>query len=315
MDDPLTGRQRIADDEHAAGASDLDPAGAAPTNANAATGRPGATGQLQPMPERAGNAHAREIAGQKRDLAAAARDRAADGRDVQAQARDALSDKLREVASHARASSGREVVVRAAMDRERAFEDRAHAAEQREQAALDREHAARDRLLSAADRAAAIGREQLTDSDYLSYVLARAAGLSALAREVERAHRTDSALTLVYVNTGDAAPCDVARALLSRVRSYDLVIAVSADAFVCALTGAAINTVLARFVSIERTLTATGVAIAIGFAELASSDTPDRLIDGAVADAPTTRPASDQHESPGRALRAVSATSNRRRSR
>ncbi len=326
MDDPLTGRQRIADDEHAGGARDLDAAGAAPINANAAAGRTGATGQLRRLPGRAGSAAAREIAGQQRDLAAGARDRAAGERDVQAQARDALSDKLREVAGHARVSSGRDVILRAAKDRERAFEDRAHAAEQRAQAALDREHAARDRLLCAADRAAAIRQEQDTDRDGVSdvlapaaglpaLVLAPAAGLSALAREIDRAHRTDGDLTVVYVTTGDATPCDVARALLSCVRSYDLVIAVSADAFVCALTGAAIDTALARFASIERTLTATGVAITIGYAELASSDTPATLIDGAVADAPTTRLASDQHGAPGRALHAVPATINGRLTR
>lgn len=257
--------------------------------------------------EHHGTARTRAIAGQERDLAACTRDRAADQRDVQARARDALSDKLAEVANQARASSGRDVIVRAAMDRARAFEDRVLAAEQRHQAALDREHAARDRLLSMRDRVAAIAEVQLTDGGHVSGVLARAAGLGALRREIDRAHRTDGALTLVCVNVVDAAPCDIAGALLGGVRSYDLVIAVSDDAFVCALSGVTIDIALARFAAIDRTLTATGASIEIGYAELAAGDTPGKLIDAATADATATRVSSDHDSLHARTLRAVSA--------
>jgi len=214
------------------------------------------------------------------------------------------------------------------MDRERAFEDRALAAEHRARAALDREHAAHDRLQSMRDRAA-IAEEQLTDANEVAGVLARAVGLAALTREVDRAHRTNSTLTVVYVDasddlpgiggravdTGDATWRDVAGELLNTVRSYDLIIAVGAEAFACVLSGAAIGSALARFTAIERTVAATGAVLSVGYAELAANDTADTLIDAAVADAPSTRLRTDHGGSPKRTLRTVSANANGRHPR
>lgn len=163
--------------------------------------------------------------------------------------------------------------------------------------ARDREHAVRDRLLSMGDRATAIAGQQLTDTGDVCGVLARTTGVVALRREIDRAHRTGGALTVVYVAVDpgdverrpadrDAILRDVAAGLVGGVRSYDLVIAVSPDGFVCALCDATISTALERFAALEQTLAQSGVRVAIGYTELAASDTPGTLIDGAAADAP-----------------------------
>jgi GGDEF domain-containing protein len=238
----------------------------------------------------------RDREGRERDLAADDRDRAARHGDQRAEARDELSDKLMDIANRAPVSSGHEVLVRAELDRGRAHEDRVHAAEDRARAARDREHAARDRLRSAADRAAAIGERQLADPDVLTGLLRGAPGLAVLARDIARALRTNSPLIVVLITTDapagvngheapDSALLDVAAAVLSRVRAYDLVIGLRADQLMCALSGASVTTTLARFSTLRRALAQPHHAITIGYAELAAGDTPSTLIDSARGDA------------------------------
>ena len=272
MDDATTSRRRTtATDHHAAAGAD-----AHAVDGTAASSR-GTTSELHGrLLERSGSAAAR---------------------DAQAQARDGLEDQL---AGDAHVSSVRDVIVGAALDRERASEDRALAAEQGAQAARDRAHVRRDRLPSMRDRAAAVTEQQLNHTGDAGGVLSNTTGVVALRREVDRAYRTESALTVVYVDvdagdegrTGDcdAIVRDVAARLIAGVRSYDLVIAVGADAFVCALCDATISAALERFGALEQTLAQSGIRVAVGYAELAASDTPDTLIDTAAADAPTTTP-------------------------
>lgn len=101
----------------------------------------------------------RDVSGRLRDQAALARDRAADLLDVKARERDALSDRLGQVGRHTPVSSGRDLVLRAERDRQRATEDRACAATERGLAAEDRAQAAADRLHAASDRQAAIEQQ------------------------------------------------------------------------------------------------------------------------------------------------------------
>jgi GGDEF domain-containing protein len=239
----------------------------------------------------------RELEGRERDLAADARDRAARRRDQQAELRDGLSDKLMNIANRAPVSSGHEVIVRAELDRQRAHQDRTLAAEDRARAAQDREHAARDRMRSAADRAAATGERQLADPDVLTGVLLSAPGLAVLARDIARAIRTNSPLTVVLIaiddptavnghDAHDSALLEVAGAVLSRVRPYDLVIGLHADQLVSALCGASIATALARFGALRQALAQAhkAITITIGYADLAAGDTPSTLIGSAHAD-------------------------------
>lgn len=171
----------------------------------------------------------------------------------------------------------------------------------------------------------AIAEQQLTYSGDVGGVLSHSAGVVALRREIDRAFRTDSALTVVYVYVhidaaddkgrtvdGDAIVHDVAARLVAGVRSYDLVIAVCADAFVCALCHATISAALERFAALEQMLAQSGIRVAVGYAELAASDTPGTLIDNAAADAPTTPleppPRPSAHSASG--LRNVRANAN-----
>jgi diguanylate cyclase (GGDEF)-like protein len=243
-----------------------------------------------PAPERPDTAEQRDIAGQERDLEADARDRSAELRDRQAHARDELSDKLRDVATRARPSSGRAVIVRAGLDRQRAAQDRAHSAGNRALAAEDRARSTHERLLSARDRAAAVAEQARTETDDLTGVLHRRPGLAMLRREVDRAHRSNSALTAVFVDVEviDDVVHLVAGSLLASMRSYDVVIRVSGDEFVCAM-GSVTSTAHTRLTAVKETLLASGITISVGYAELTADDTPATLIDRAAADMLKTR--------------------------
>ncbi len=249
-----------------------------------------------------GSAGEREIAAQQRDLAAHARDRSADVRDREAQARDELSDRLNDIAGRARATSGRDVIVRAGLDRQRAGADRAFAAGHRALAAEDRERAAADRLWSERDRAAAVAEQSRADADDLVGVLPHRLGLAVLRREVDRAQRTGGVLTAVVVDVhldeavedtktcraGDALPLGVGGAVLINLRSYDLLIGCGGDRFVCALCDLTITGARARFDVVQQILAGSGIAIRVGYAELAAGDTPATLVSRADSDLATT---------------------------
>jgi hypothetical protein len=191
------------------------------------------------------------------------------------------------------------VIVRAELDRRRASEDRACAAADRAVAAEHRDQAARDREQAARDRRAAVAEQQLTGSDALPGVLSCQPGLQALAREVDRAHRTDSALTVLVIGDdhGDAVDArdgragdalqDIVGAVLSRVRSYDLVIS-SGDTIVAGL-GVPISDARARGGLIEHALAQAVITISVGYAELDARDTTGTLLDRAHADRATPR--------------------------
>jgi diguanylate cyclase (GGDEF)-like protein len=150
--------------------------------------------------------------------------------------------------------------------------------------------------------AAAVAEQKRAEADALSGVLRSQAGFAALRRELDRAYRTCSALTVVIVVDEGGAVQDqahraddtllhgVASALLSNVRSYDLVIRISGDAFVCALCGGTVTDARTRFCAVQQALARSGTTIAIGYAEIvAANDTPTSLIDCAYADLICTR--------------------------
>ena len=152
-------------------------------------------------------------------------------------------------------------------------------------------------VCSESDRAAAVAEQERAEADALTGVLHRRAGLAALQRELDRAYRTDAALTAVVIDVAghdtvddqghradDTMPLDVACALLSSVRSYDLVIRASGDGFVCALCGVTIADARTRFGVVQQTLAHSGITIAIGCAEVAADDSPTTLIARADAD-------------------------------
>jgi diguanylate cyclase (GGDEF)-like protein len=211
------------------------------------------------------------------------RDRVADERDRVADERDRAAEE-RDRAAAERARSGRRFSTsqpqRATDDRERAARDRREAARDRERAAHDREDAARDR--------AEAGIDGLTGA------LRRDRGLADLQREIDRARRSDGRLVLGFVDVdglkatndlqghgqGDRLLRDVAAALRTGLRSYDLVIRYGGDEFLCALPGTDIDGARRRFDEVARELTKRNprASVSAGWATLEDSDALDEFI-------------------------------------
>jgi diguanylate cyclase (GGDEF)-like protein len=245
----------------------------------------------------------RLVSARERDETAATRDLAGLARDHAAAARD-LAIAQRESADEvdaARAVTGAEIVMRAALQRRRATEYRVQAAEHRRQAAIDRDVAAADRRQGARDRLRALeDRESfkralvLTETDLLTGARTRAAGLTELDHEIERCHRTDGTLVVAYVDAvglecvhdnegqvaGDRLLKRLAALIRSHVRAYDLTIRIGGDEFLSAMSSMTFADARERFSSIAGALAASDEAGAIrcGFAELRPGDTATDLI-------------------------------------
>jgi diguanylate cyclase (GGDEF)-like protein len=128
----------------------------------------------------------------------------------------------------------------------------------------------------------------------LTGALRRERGLVDLRREIDRARRSDEALTLAFVDVdglkaindtqghaaGDRALRAVAAALLGGLRSYDLVTRHGGDEFLCGLPGTDLAAAQHRFGAVARTLAEQnpGTSVSIGLAELATRDTLEALI-------------------------------------
>ncbi len=190
-----------------------------------------------------------------------------------------------EIASWEEASAGG--AHRAAADRARCAEDRAQAAADRSVATAERALAARDRARAALDR-------ELAESDDLTGVRRRGPGLGQLAKEIDRARRASQSLVLAFIDVdglkrvndtrghlaGDALLRSVADALRTRLRSYDLIIRVGGDEFICALPDSEVESVRHRFAEAGDALAAspTGGSISVGYAQLCAGDSAETLI-------------------------------------
>jgi diguanylate cyclase (GGDEF)-like protein len=221
----------------------------------------------------------------RRDQSAQERLHAADARDVIAHARD-LAALTRDTAAGAREPGARGFQQAVEQDA-RAAEDRHNAAQDREQAACERLHALVDRelLADALDRAA---------YDELTGARARAAGLTELGNELDRCRRTGTTLAVAYVDViglkalndseghgvGDALLKLVVELIHDHLRSYDLIIRVGGDEFVCAMSGTTLRDARRRFGQVAAALAAApGVgAIRTGLAQLTGSETATELV-------------------------------------
>jgi diguanylate cyclase (GGDEF)-like protein len=259
----------------------------------------------------------RDAVAQARDRTALARDRAAALRDreLTALARaEAAALRDREQASRETAlpEDGAEIVERAeeirrgaTADRAAAVEGRARAALAREQAALDREQAARDRLRARAERDALRQQLAIAETDPLTGTRTRAPGLADLDHEIDRARRTTDLLAVAYVDVvglklendnhghaaGDALLQRAVRAIRSHLRSYDMIMRLGGDEFLCAMSGATIEGARQRFGAVQATLAADPdpCEIEVGFAALTPQDAAAELIERADADVPKRR--------------------------
>lgn len=212
----------------------------------------------------------------ERFAAAEQRDTAARSRDLAALARDRLATphEREETATHEQAARDR---WSAAADRQSAAEDRAHPR-------VDREE-----LRSALSDA--VSQAQFDD---LTGAYRRAMGNVKLHEEIDRARRTDGCLVLAFVDVdelkerndrdghaaGDELLLDVVASIQSELRSYDPVVRVGGDEFVCALSGADLGDARCRFDAIQVALAQAheGASVSVGFSQLRAGDTLDALL-------------------------------------
>jgi diguanylate cyclase (GGDEF)-like protein len=124
--------------------------------------------------------------------------------------------------------------------------------------------------------------------------------LRDLDHEVDRSRRTVTTLVVAYVDTvglkrvndseghgaGDELLKRVVAAVRRHVRTYDLIIRMGGDEFVCAMSSVTMSEARKRFDAIAAQLGETSDAIRTGFAELAATETAAELI--ARADAQLT---------------------------
>jgi diguanylate cyclase (GGDEF)-like protein len=236
-----------------------------------------------------------------RDLAAAARDEAAALHDRELAARDAAWFGEEQADLALRAAENRQ---RAAEDRAAAAAGRARAAADREQATRDREQAARDRLDAEADRVALLRQLAASETDPLTGARTRAAGLADVEHEIDRARRTTCQLSIAYVDVvglklanderghaaGDALLQRIVGTIRSHLRSYDAVVRLGGDEFLCLMSGATIEDARERFQAIQAVLGAgpDPCQIRVGFSTLIEGDVTADLVERADSDMPTT---------------------------
>jgi diguanylate cyclase (GGDEF)-like protein len=235
-------------------------------------------------------------------------DQRQEGRTAQAARRDDLAlirDRAALARDHSAELRDREVGTREASDRVATDERRAAAAD-REEAARDREQAARDRLAAQTVRDELLRQLVVAETDQLTGARARTAGLSDIDREIARAYRTGSLLVAVYVDVvglkvvNDAYGHAAGDALLQRVvgeirvhlRSYDVIVRLGGDEFLCAMPGATILEASQRFGAIQAALEADSHPshIKYGLAALGHEASSAELIERADAELPISAP-------------------------
>jgi diguanylate cyclase (GGDEF)-like protein len=201
----------------------------------------------------------RFLTAEDRDHAAELRDRGAARRDTLARLHDEQDDT--DASREAILVRGEHDRARAAADRVKASNDRARAAAERLEASHERVEA--QRLLAAAE-AALTG----ATTDELTGARSRQYGMEEIARELRRAHRTETRLVLAFIDvdglkqvndtqghpSGDALLRRTGEALLAGVRAYDLVVRYGGDEFICAMPNVTEGRARLRFEKIAATL-------------------------------------------------------------
>src|ERR1700730_3478715 len=128
-------------------------------------------------------------------------------------------------------------------------------------------------------------REQAAFDD-LTGVLRRAAGIAALEREIARARRQKSPLTVAFIDldglkqandnrghaAGDSLLRDMATALKTGLRGQDLVLRYGGDEFVCVLPDTPSDAGGDKLRQIQTESGRSGLAFSLGLAELERSD-------------------------------------------
>lgn len=245
-------------------------------------------------------AGARDEIATARDLAAGVRDRIADARDLaltqmsNAYRAEARARGIKDVDGVARGAARLHQAVRL---RALAAEARAFAARDRAAAAADRDAAAAERLHAHARQAEVAGRLVAAETDRLTGARMRGAGLDDLQMELDRSGRAASSLVVAYVDVvglkalndtlghaaGDALLVRVVDLIRSHLRSYDLVVRLGGDEFLCVMSDTTLDGARERFGAIDASLATapTAGAIRTGFADWSAGETVAELIERA----------------------------------
>lgn len=240
--------------------------------------------RAQTATERQEQARLREENARLRDLRADVRDRAGEQRDRAAAAFE------RELDDPGRASSP---TADLGTLRTRASADRARGAVDRARAAADREQAAADRAAGTYDREQARAEVLRAQLDHLTGAYGRELGMVALEREINRAQHGNGQLVLAFIDVdglkqvndrhghaaGDELLRDVVAAMQTHLRSYDPIVRIGGDEFVCGLADSHPDDARCRFKEIQATIQQLQPAarISVGYAQLRPEDTLDEL--------------------------------------
>jgi diguanylate cyclase (GGDEF)-like protein len=229
-----------------------------------------------------------------RDATAGSRDLAADARD-QTAGREALTILINETA--------RDSTIRGLLSASGAVRDRSAA--DRAGSASDRQHAAADRAQASADSGEARIELAQAQLDGLTGAHRRDLGSAVLDNEIERARRSGEPFTLAFVDVdglkrlndrqghaaGDALLRAVVVALRAELRSYDPIVRVGGDEFLCGFTKTKLGAARRRIAEIRAALQQgpAAASISVGLAMLGDRDTLEKLIARADADMYATK--------------------------
>jgi diguanylate cyclase (GGDEF)-like protein len=160
-------------------------------------------------------------------------------------------------------------------------------------------------LRARAERDALRHQLEIAETDPLTGARARAPGLADLDHEIDRARRTTELLAVAYVDivglkaendtyghgAGDALLQRAVDAIRGHLRSYDVIVRIGGDEFLCVMSGATIEDARQRFAAVHAALAADSdpCEIRVGFAALAPGDSAAELIARADADLPNRR--------------------------
>ena len=247
---------------------------------------------IGPRPDPApasGKRFGRDLHARRRDEAALRRDVNASDRDRRAHTRDTELAQLQ--AAYVAARQPADEALLLLLEASRRLRD--DAATDRARAADDRLHAANDRLEAAADRRRARMEVERAQLDGLTGVWLRDLGLVRLQQELERAQRSGEPFVLAFVDVdglkaindrdghaaGDALLRAVVQALRTKLRSYDPIVRIGGDEFLCGVVNSPLDAAYRRFAEIQL---AVGIgwpagSISVGLAEIEPRDTLERL--------------------------------------
>jgi diguanylate cyclase (GGDEF)-like protein len=210
----------------------------------------------------------------------------------------AFADRGTGASERTRAEHDRETAL---ADREAGASERVHAEHDRTVASADREagaservHAEHDRSAALDDRGASAWEREYASVDDLTGVYRRGPGFVELGREIARARRTEGPLLVAFIDidglkaindthghaAGDRMLRQVADAMKTTLRSYDLIIRYGGDEFVCVMPGQNMSEAHQRLTSVNTALADApeSGAITFGIAELQPDDTPEDLV-------------------------------------